>query len=530
VVGVLVGMKLRVLRNSLRGRQIFVMVLGGLFGLLLAGFTALSGAIEFEQARTSVDVLASLYAAWAIGWILAPIALGGGDDTLRPEHFALLPIGRRKLAVGLLAASFVGVPTLVSLVAFLGLAFYGLRLGAGAGLVGIVFALLQLVFVVLVYRLVTAALGALLTSRKGKELGILLVAMVSMSGLLFSYVANSLGPALVAGEVPGLAVTVRILPSGWGTLAVRAAGDGDWGVVLGLLAGMVALISLMLVSWGALLRKRVTSPAYRGASRSKAATPGVRRHRSLLPETPVGAVAAKELRTWWRDARRRTALLSTLMVGVVLTVVPSVSGGGDRAAMLPFVSLYFVVFASLQSANLYGLDGSALWHTLVVPGADRADVRGRQLGWALVVAPFALLLAVVVPGLTGEPSAYPWVLGLLPALVGGGAGVMMLQSVYLAYPLPDQRRNSSPWASGGRPGCARALLMLAMTLLLAVAALPVVAVLVAGSVTDSAVLRWAGVPVGIAMGIVLAWWWGRLAQRRLAQRGPELLATVSKER
>jgi ABC-2 type transport system permease protein len=46
--------------------------------------------------------------------------------------------------------------------------------------------------------------------------------------------------------VPVLATTVRILPSGWGSLAVQAAGDGDWGVVAGLMAGLLAL---MLVTW-----------------------------------------------------------------------------------------------------------------------------------------------------------------------------------------------------------------------------------------------------------------------------------------
>jgi ABC-2 type transport system permease protein len=521
-------MKLRVLRNSLRGRQIASMIVGGLLGLFLAAFTIFAGLVDFDEARTSVDVLASLYAVWAIGWILAPVATGGGDDTLRPEHFALLPIGRRKLAVGLLAASFVGVTTLVSLVAFLGLVTYGLRLGAGPAFVGLVFALLQLAFVVLAYRLMMAALGALLTSRKGKELGVLLVALTGLSGVAINYVASSLGPAIVDGRVPALATAVRILPSGWGTLAVRAAGDGDWGIVAGLLAGLVAVIAVLLAGWGALLGKRVTSPAFRGASRSKAAVPGARKRRTLLPDTPIGAVARKELRTWWRDARRRVALLSTLMIGVVLAVVPSFSGG--NTAMLPFVAIYVVFFASMQSGNLYGFDGSALWHTLVVPGAERADVRGRQLAWALIVTPAALVLAAVVPGATGTPSAYPWVLGLVPALIGGGAGVLVLQSVYLAYPLPDQRRNSSPWSSGGRPGCARALLMLAVSLLLVVAAVPVVAVLVVGSLLDSDAVRWVGVPVGVVTGAGLAWWWGWHAQQRLLTRGPELLVTVSKEK
>jgi ABC-2 type transport system permease protein len=520
-------MKMRVLRNSLRGRRVAGMVVGGLLGLVFALAALLTGLARFENPETTIDLLASLYAGWLVGWILAPIATGGGDETLRPEHFALLPIGKRKLALGLLAASFVGVAALVALVAFLGLFVYGLTLGPGAAVVGLVFSFLQLAFVVLVYRVVMAGLGALLTSRKGKELGIILIALIGLSGVGVNYVLNSLGPAIIDGRAPEFTTVVRILPSGWGAVAVRQAGDGNWLTALLLLAAMVALIGILLAGWGTLLARHTTSTAFRGASRSKAADPGGRKRHPLLPATPVGAVARKELRTWWRDARRRVALLSTLIIGMVITVVPSFSGGSST--MLPFLPVLVAFFASAQAGNLYGFDGSGLWHTLVIPGAERPDIRGRQLAWTLIVGPVALLLAAVLPGVTSSSYAYPWVFGLLPAVLGAGAGVLVLQSVYVAFPLPDPRRNSSMFSAGGRPGCARLLQQLSIGLLMVVAALPVIAVEVAGSVTHLPVLRWAGVPVGIATGTVLAWWWGRLAVNRLTTRGPELLATVSKE-
>ncbi|GAA3549165.1 transporter [Amycolatopsis ultiminotia] len=528
MVGVLVRLKLRVLRNSLHGRQIAGMVVGGLFGLLGAAFTIGIAVFPVPQARITVDLLTSVYAVWAAGWILAPIATGGGDDTLRPEHFALLPIPRRRLAIGLLAASFVGVTALISLLAFFGLFAYGLRLGAGAAFVGLVFTVLQLAFVVLLYRVVIAALGALLTSRKGKELGIVLVALTGLSGVLVNYAINSLGPAIVNGRLPGFVNVVHVLPSGWGTLAVHAAGDGAWGTVGGLFVAMLAVLAVLVAAWGALLARQVSTPSFQGASRTRTKSADRRTRRGLLPQTPVGAVARKELHTWWRDARRRVALLSTLLIGVVVTVVPTLSGG--KSVLLPYFGVAVVVFACLQAGNLYGLDGSALWHTLVVPGATRADVRGRQLAWLVLVTPIALVLTAALPGPLGRAWAYPWLFGLLPALLGAGAGLLMLQSVFLAFPLPDQRRNGSPWSSGGRPGCTRVLLMFATMLLLVVGALPVLALCVAGALADLPVLQWLGVPAGIATGIGLAWWWGTIAQRRLATHGPELLATVGKER
>jgi ABC-2 type transport system permease protein len=370
-----------------------------------------------------------------------------------------------------------------------------------------------------------AGLGALLTSRKGKELGILLVAFTGFSGVAINYVLSSVGPAIVYGRASTLTAVVRALPSGWGAVAVRAAADSSWLEVLGLLAAMVAVLAALITLWGALLVRRTTSTSFRGASRTRATRTT---RRQLLPDTPIGAVARKELHTWWRDVRRRTALLSTLLVGIVIAVAPALSGGSSRT--LPLLSILVVVFASMQAGNLYGFDGSALWHTLVVPGAERADVRGRQLGWALLVAPASLLLAAVLPGVTSKAWLYPWVFGLVPALVGAGAGVILLQSVFVAFPLPDQRRNASPFASGGRPGCARVLLQLSITALLVVAALPVAGLELAGTLTRTPVLNWAGVPLGIVIGGVLAWWWGRIALTRLIERGPELLATVSKER
>ncbi|QFU92404.1 hypothetical protein [Amycolatopsis sp. YIM 10] len=523
MVGVFVRLKLLVLRNSLRGTRIVGWLLGGLVGLVVAVGTLLVGVVPFERPETSVDLLASIYALWLIGWVLAPVATGGGDETLRPEQFALLPLSNRRLAAGLLAASLVGVTTLVSLVAFSGLYFYGLRFGPAQALVGLLFAVLQLLLVVLVYRVVTAALGALLSSRKGKELGILLVALTGLSGVGLNYALNSVGPAIIEGQAPGLVAVTRALPSGWGAIAVHASAGGSWGLVFLLLAGLVVVLGVLLWIWGALLARRMTSPSFRGAARVRSSERPV----STAVVSPVGAVVRKELRTWWRDARRRVALMSTLIMGVVICVVPSFSG--ESGAPLAMLGLFVAVFACLQAGNLYGFDGSALWHTLVTPGAPRVDVRGRQIAWALLVAPVAVVLGLVTPAVSGRADLYPWVLGLLPAVLGAGAGVVLLQSVYVAYPLPDPRRNSSPWTSGGRPGCARVLMMLAITLLQLVAALPVVAVELVGELNELEVLRWAGVPVGLVTGALVAWWWGRIAVRRLTERGPELLNTVAKE-
>ncbi len=509
MVVVLIRMRLRMLRHSLRGRQAVLTVLGFLAGLVAAGVTVAVAAAEFDHPGAGTDVLAAVYLLWTVGWLFAPIVAGGGDETLRPEHFALLPVTPRQLAGGLLGAAFVGVPAIVTALAFCGLLVHA----SGARVLVAVLAVpLQLVFVVLLSRVVLAALGAVLRSRRGRDLGILLTAVVGMSGFLVQAVVRTFGPGLVAGDAPVLAAVLRWAPSGWGTVAVT----GSWPSAVAALVGLVAVNAALLALWGVLLVRRATRVAV---------TTGPLRRRSFggrLPATPVGAVVGKELRTWARDPRRRVALLSTALLGVVFGAGPALSGAGEPS---PFAGIVLVAFGCLLAGNLYGLDGSALWHTLVAPGAALADVRGRQVAWLLLVGPVTMVLVLVLPAVS-DPGTYPWVVALAPALLGGGAGLVVLLSVFAAYPMPSSQ--ASPFAAGNNPGLLRMLQQLGIALLLAVVALPPAVVVFVGSRAGVPAVSWLGVPVGIAVGAVLFWWWGALAGRRLAARGPELLAAVAK--
>lgn len=505
MVRVFVRMRWRVLRHSLRGRQAGMTVLGFVVGMLAALATLLVAVADFDTPGVSTDVLAAVYLMWTVGWMFAPVLTGGGDETLRPEHFTLLPLSSRQLASGLLGAAFVGVPAVVTGVAFVGLVLHA----SGAHVVVALVALpLQLVFVVLLSRVTMAALGAALRSRRGRDLGILLTAFIGMSGFLVQLLVRTFGPALAEGDSPVLSAVLRWSPSGWGTVAVTSS----WGVALACLVGLAVLNLLLLVVWGGLLARRATRVA---------SVEGPVRGRVFASRTPLGAVVRKELRTWARDVRRRVALLSTVIVGLITTVGPLLSGGQPS----PTGGIFLVAFGALMAGNLYGMDGSAMWHTLVIPGAETVDVRGRQLAWLMIVGPVALLLAAVLPALS-DPGVYPWVMGLVPALLGGGAGLVVILSVFTAYAMPD--RKGSPFAAGSSPGFVRGLTQLAIMLLLIVVALPVVAVVIIGSLLDSLVVEWLGVPLGIAIGVWLYWWWGGIASRRLATRGPELLATVAK--
>jgi ABC-2 type transport system permease protein len=264
---------------------------------------------------------------------------------------------------------------------------------------------------------------------------------------------------------------------------------------------------------------RAASPGRRAATGAGSPAGAPR----LLPAGPTGAVVAKELRTWRRDPGRTLLLLLALLISGLNLAVPAVAF--DLPAALPWVGPATALIVAMGAANVYGDEGTALWLTRMVPGVERADVRGRQLAWLLVVAPVTVLLTVVLTVLSGQGQAWPWVLAVLPALLGGTAGLMMWVSVARPVPQKDPQRRAGPFDTGDDPNAASALVgqQYLMLLLAALVAVPAAALVLLGTARDQPALQAAGVLAGAATGGLLYWWGGRLAARRLADRGADLL-------
>jgi len=96
VVGVLIRMKLRVLRHSLRGGRGVAYGIGICWGVLAGVFTAVLIGAYPGSVTVGTDIASALIAVWTLGWLFGPILTGGGDETLRPEKLraAAHPAGR----------------------------------------------------------------------------------------------------------------------------------------------------------------------------------------------------------------------------------------------------------------------------------------------------------------------------------------------------------------------------------------------------------------------------------------------------
>ncbi|MFE3500893.1 hypothetical protein [Kitasatospora sp. NPDC059160] len=519
-VVVLTGMKLAVLRRSMSGPRAASLIAGGVCGGLVAVGTALLGLVDFPAPEAGVGTIALVLLVWTVGWAVGP-TLTGGDPTLRLSYFALVPQPPRRLALGLLAASFVGVTPAVALVAFAVLVVFGAGLGPLPALVAVPAMLLQLLFVVVLAKLGVQGLGRVARSRLGWELSALLVGLVcgflntGWFGIAFFF-------KLLGGHwAPTIGTVVRVLPSGWSVVAVDAARRSDWVLVGACLGGLLALCGLLFAAWTALLARQLVRGTAGGGRPA-----GRRRGRPrLLPDTPGAAVLGKELRLWARDPRRARFLRIALWTGLFTGLLPVLGG---FPTVLPWTGVVTALYAGALGSSLYGLDAGALWLTLVAPGAERIDVRARQLAWLLLVGPAALLLTVA--GTVAVPNgwAWPWLLAALPAVLGAGAGLVPLMSLLGPAPFPDRPGGNPLDGFSDESGDQVRMQSLAVLLLQLFAALPATGVVLAGTLLHSAPLRWGGTAVGLATGLLFAGWMGRAARRRLETRGPELLDVMRK--
>src|SRR6202034_2767095 len=402
-------MRAAIMRRATSGRRWIIILLLALLVTALAVTTLLAGLVHYRYPGAGADVVATLSLGWLLGWIAGPL-LTGDDAALRMDYFKLLPIPPRRLAHAMLGAAFANVSLVFSLIAFAALIALGARSGAAA-FTGVVATALDLVLAVVASTVAVAAFGPTISSRRGRDFGTVLLALTITLLSLASGLVSLIAKRLTDGHSPVLAAVVRILPSGWGAGAVTAAGRPDWGLVALALGGLAAAIGALVVAWPPLLARRLTMSARGGRQRTHG--PAAARE-PVLPLTPLGAVIGKELRMYSRSVLRSVMLMISFLVGVLVGVISALGG---KTEGLPFTGLLFTVIAAACFTNFYGDDGTSLWLTLIVPGAERPDVRGRVWAWFLVVGPAGLLITIVFTAISGQTWSWPWVLAGEPALI-----------------------------------------------------------------------------------------------------------------
>jgi ABC-2 type transport system permease protein len=490
------------LRNGGAAIPSWALAVALVFGGLSALGTIALGALGPARSGATTTLLAFVFALW-FGGRLAQAAIGESQGVLAPEVFRLLPIPRRRLSRALLLAGLQDPALLLCTVAFGALLAYAL----GHGVVAALVALVAITLLALMLGLAATVAGGAWSrgSRGGRDAATLLITLATAALGTASATFPLVIAAVADGHAAVLTAVVELLPTGWPTDAVNATIRGEVWRAVAPIAGLVALIVAIVAVWPSVLSRRMDDRDTRAVH----AHVGRRR----LPARPAWAVAAKEVRLWTRHQMRIVCALVSVFFGIWPGVLSAINGGGE---LLPFVGAATLLLVAACSVNLYGGDGPWLWPTALVPDAARADVRGRQLGWLLMFGPYAVVTTIALTALAGQAWAWPWALAFTASLLGGGAGLCVLGSLVAPLPLADDGGPTPAWS-------------VKIHLALPVAVVPLLpgaALLTVGTVTDSAALRWAAVPLSLAIAVALANGLGRIAIRRLAGHEPDLIAQL----
>lgn len=523
MVAQFLGLKLRLLGNLFRRSpwQVFGLIVGLAYGLG-AAFVAVTGLValrlaDVELARAVVVVGGSLI---VLGFLVVPLVFGA-DDTIDPRKFALLGIPNGRLAAGLAAAAFLGVPALVvSLVAIAQVVTWSR--GPAPVAYAVASAVLILLTCILGSRVTTSIATLLLATRRARE----------ATGLIALVVLSALSPIIammvtVDWEHRGLAVlhsiaeVLAITPLGAVWAAPAHAAAGDLGAASSALAIAVGFVIVLVVAWRIIVGVMLVTPER--VSRARAYT-GLGWF-SRMPGTPAGAIAARSLSYWGRDARYRAAL-------VIVPIVPAVMVGALSIAGVPLhylvllpvpVMCFFLAWSTVH--NDVAFDNTAVWLHVASNTAGWADRLGR------VVPPLVLGLIVVAVGtpLTawgfGSADVVPSVLGVGLCILLVGLGLSSVISAGFPYPAvhPGDSPFAQPQSSATGASWVQALSLFAVL----VVAAPTVWLGVLG-VQQGGGWHVAALLVGVGTGILALWGGIVLGGRIFERRGPELLAFTAR--
>ena len=520
-------LKLRLIRNGLRTPQyriFFALGAGGAAFLALLGFVTLA---SLRGEPDAGDVTIVVFAAITVVWTIVPLLGFGTDETLDPQRLALLPLRRSQLLHGLLVAAIVGVAPVATLFALTG-AVVGLAHGVLSVFLIAIAVVATLVLCVVASRVLIALLAPLLRSRRGRDLIVMAVTLgVFLPQALRLFRADGRGND-TREAFAHVAQRVRFTPFGWTGYAATEAGAGHIATAVLVLAVVGTLIGVLLWAWSKLIPRAMTASDI-AARADRHGKPAPRS--SLFPRaTPVawrnrtGAIAAKELRYYIRDPRRRAPVFAALIIpGLVL--LQTLRNAQTRPASSTLLGLVALLPASGLTLNQFGLDGAALWSAIVAGNDGRADLTGKNVATGVIVAPLILVPTLITAAITGGWAYVPLTLGLAPGMLAVVLAIGNLVSVWAPYALPDRR---NPLAANPGQGC--------LGFVAAIGALAVDAlILVPVGVVTAVSLHAFSLPLATLVSVVCATIWGAsvwlaaraTATRRLWWHMPELLDAVS---
>jgi ABC-2 type transport system permease protein len=522
VVAHFLGLKLRILGNTFKRSpwQLVALAIGLLYGLgvcvlAILGLIALRLA-DVETARNVVVIGGSLV---VLGFLLVPLAVGV-EDTLDPRRFSLFGMSNDTLALGLVVAAMVGVPSLViASVAMSTVATWSR--GFGPAVLAVVGAVLVTLTCVLGARVTTSVAALVLASRRARDTtGIIaLVALVLISPGV-SVLANvDWGEdTLAAFSTIERALSWTPLGAAWAVPADAAAGDYGSSLLKLLIAS--AFVAALALAWRGIVARMLVTPE----RAAQVKTYGGLGLFDRFAATPTGAIAARSLTYWLRDPRYRVSLVMIPILPLILFVPLSIAGAPVEALWLMPLPV-MCLFLGWSIHNDVAYDSTAVWLHVASGTRGTADRIGRIVPVVLAGIPLILIGSVVSARFHGDDDVLPSLIGVSSAILFAGIGISSVMSA--RFPYPAVQPGDSPFKQPQSSGAAAALLQSMSFLVSIVIASPALVFAGLGIVYGA---DWAGwsLASGLAISVISVWagvvWGGHIFDRR----GPEILAFATR--
>ncbi len=511
-------LKLRLLANTFRRSpwQVVGILIALAYGLgaALVAVVALV-ALRFAPVQLAASVAVTAGALLVLCFLLVPLAFGV-DDTLDPRAFSLFGIPTTRLATGLAITALVGVPSVVIAIISVAQVVTWSRSPLATAL-AVIGAIVIVITCTLSARVSTSIASFLLATRRAREISALIALLVIVS--LSPLIAVLLSVDWVNNGLAVLASIARV--AGWTPLgaawaAPAAAASGHVGEALVKLLIALAFAAILALGWRALVAKMLVTPQRIARERDYSGLGWFER----LPDSPVGAVAARSVTYWIRDARYHTALIAIPAAPVIFIVVLSIAGvPWNYLALIPIPVM--CLFLGWSAHNDIAYDNTAIWLHVASNTAGRADRFGRLVPSLLIGVPLILV---------GSPLCAWWYgnIAILPSLIGVSACILLaglgLSSVISArFPYPAVRPGDSPFAQPQASGSAAGLIQSLAFFFALIITVPPAALAVLG-LYFGAGWAWGALGLGIVFGLGGLYLGVRWGGAIFSRRAPELLA------
>lgn len=519
MVGLIVRLRFAMWRTAMRRSTLHLLssLAGGVAALAVLALLGPALVLLSSRPLRLTALTVPLFALITLMWAVLSIIVSGVDSLLDPARFAVLPLRPGELARGLLAAACTGIPAL--LLCGLALAQVGSWLGHPAAVpAALVGAVLGVLTAILLSRTLTSALARVMTTRVGRVLGAVVVALLTLVplGMNLLLMTGSVVTDISSFDASRSAVAASWTPFGWAWALPFDVATGRWGAALVHLALALGLIAGLHLLWVRALARNLTSPLTSSGGQR------IGRGRLLpllLGTSPTSSIAARRVRAWYRDSRLvgialRTAVLPIFFVAqAAITGTPGLAGVG-------VVTL--AVFAGLTLMNDLAFDGPAWWLHVAVGVRGWEDRLGRVLASAVVFGPVVVVAFAVSVALGVLSHPVSW---LTVTVVSFLASLGLAVAVGSVLPGTAPRTGGNPFAAtsgGAAQGCLTAIVSFFGPLVLT---LPVVVVVVLTS--GSPIGRWVALVLGTTYGLVLLTAGVLLGGARIDRNAPELLGQLA---